>query len=72
MIHFLSNIHKWALTLLTVESSSVVFPIYFMQSASLFALCQDGGKKTKGYSVRTLEDLEDYSDSDHSFHDAEN
>ena len=34
------------MTLLTVESFSAVFAIYFMQSASLFALIKDGGKKT--------------------------
>ena len=39
MIYFLSDIYKWTLTLLTVESSSVVFAIYFMQSAGL--LCPD-------------------------------
>ena len=35
MIYFLSNIYKWTLTLLTVESSSAVFAIYFMGSAGL-------------------------------------
>ena len=39
MIYFLSNIYKWTLTLLIVESSLVVFAIYLMQSASL--LCPD-------------------------------
>ena len=40
MIYFLSNIYKWALTLLTVENSSAVLAIYFiMQLAGL--LCPD-------------------------------
>ena len=39
MIYFLSNIYKWTLTLLTVESSWAVFAIYFMWSAGL--LCPD-------------------------------
>ena len=39
MIYFLFNIYKWTLTLLTVESSSVVFGGFFMQSAGL--LCPD-------------------------------
>ena len=39
MIYFLSNICRWTLRLLTVESSSAVFAIYFMRSADLF--CPD-------------------------------
>ena len=39
MIYFLSNIYKWTLILLTVESSWAVFAIYFMRSAGL--LCPD-------------------------------
>ena len=39
LVYFLSNIYKWTLTLLTVESSWVVFAIYFMRSAGL--LCPD-------------------------------
>ena len=39
MIYFLSKVYKWTLTLLTVESSSAVFAIDFMQSAGL--LCTD-------------------------------
>ena len=39
MIYFLSNVYKWTLTLLTVESSSAVFAIYFVWSAGL--LCPD-------------------------------
>ena len=35
MIHFLSNVYKWTLTLLRIESSLAVFAIYFMQSAGL-------------------------------------
>ena len=53
MIYFLSNIYKWSLTLLTVESSSVVFSIYFMRSAVCYALIQDGGKSHESayYSI---------------------
>ena len=39
MIYFLSNIYKWMLTLLAVESSWAVFAIYVMRSAGL--LCPD-------------------------------
>ena len=39
MIDVLSNIYKWTLTLLKVESSSAVFAIYFVLSAGL--LCPD-------------------------------
>ena len=35
MIYFLSNVYKWTLTLLIVESSSAAFAIDFMQSAGL-------------------------------------
>ena len=35
IIYFLSDIYKWTLTLLTVESSSAVFAIYFMRLAGL-------------------------------------
>ena len=38
-IYILSNIYNLTLTLLTVESSSAVFAIYFLRSAGL--LCPD-------------------------------
>ena len=38
MIYFLSNVYKWTLPLLTVQRSSVVFAIYLIRSADLFAL----------------------------------
>ena len=39
MIYLLSNVYKWTLTLLVVETSSAVFAIYFMPSVGL--LCPD-------------------------------
>ena len=41
MMYSLPNVYKWILTLLTVESSSAAFPIYFMRS---YTLIQDGSK----------------------------
>ena len=55
MIYFLSKIWKWTLTLLTVESSSVVFATYFMWSLVCFVLIQDGGKNCeKAINFRAL------------------
>ena len=46
MIYFVSNIYKWTLTLLTVETSLAMFAIHvcFMQSAGMYALIRDGRK----------------------------
>ena len=47
-MYSLPNVYKWILTLLTVESSSAVFAIYFMRSADLlYPLIQDGSKNHK-------------------------
>ena len=36
MIYFLSDIYKWTLTLLMVESSRAVFAIYLMRCCHIF------------------------------------
>ena len=62
MICFFSNICKWTLTLLTVESSWVVLSIYFMQSVGLFFLIQDGGKnrENRGVPAGVINYMHDY------------
>ena len=56
MIYFLSNIYKWTLTLISVESSSAVFAITFHPvSRFVYALIQDGSKSHESaYSQEVL------------------